>query len=101
MLLCEDQTFQEQIIEMDGQEYKRCAFIKCELRHRGGQPVRLIDCTYEGCRLELLGTAANTAFVLKDLLRTPGLQEWAARALGLSPAEASKLAVVPKEPSQS
>lgn len=47
-------------IEVDGNQYDKCRFSNGTLVYRGGQPPRLVGCTFTGFSIEFLDSAANT-----------------------------------------
>lgn len=56
----ENQTFLNQSLVIDGNEYDRCKFIGCNIVFTGVQDVSLTHNSFDHCRWSLDGPAART-----------------------------------------
>lgn len=75
-----EQTFQNQTVELDHNEYVSCKFLDCIFTYYGSAPVRLNGSRIESGNLRLLGAAANTVELLSQC-RNTGLRESVKRIL--------------------
>ncbi|MCB4858170.1 hypothetical protein K7W03_01035 [Sphingobium sp. PNB] len=69
-------------IELDGNSFIRCSFVHAALIYRGGEPPRLVDCSFDPACIEFQGAAANTMRLLGAMSQPgSGLRYFAARTL--------------------
>jgi hypothetical protein len=71
----EDQTFKDQRIVLDGNEYQRCTFDNCEIVIDATGDKTIIDCKFIGCRWDLDGPAQRTVKDLARLYQMPGMKD--------------------------
>ena len=55
-----DRTFNDQRIQLDGQLFTSCTFVRCILVYAGGDGGGISGCTINNCVWKLEGAAANT-----------------------------------------
>lgn len=80
-MLYEEQTFSEQTVEVDGNEYLQCAFDHSILIYSGSTPVRLERNTFVDLRFALKGPALNTVVFLASLYQQDGQAKEAVETL--------------------
>jgi hypothetical protein len=65
--MIENQTFRNQEVVIDGNEYQRCNFENCTLIYQGGEPPTFTRCTFRGGSISLDGSALNTMRYMSGL----------------------------------
>jgi hypothetical protein len=68
----EDREFRGETIQLNGNGFVKCRFMKCTLIYTGVGAVELTGCSFGGCEFRLEGPAADTAAFMKALYRIPG-----------------------------
>lgn len=63
----EDETFVQERVELDGNEFRSCRFESCRLVYGGDPGVRVEDCAFDETRLELVEEAGNTISFLQNV----------------------------------
>jgi len=61
------ERFDNQTIELDGQDFDACTFVDCDLVYRGGDPPGLANSTFSGCRFRLDGAALRTIAFFQEM----------------------------------
>ena len=56
----EDQTFKDQDILLDGNQYIECTFNRCQIIFKGVESMALNNPTFSDCRWHFNGPAGNT-----------------------------------------
>lgn len=67
MASVENNTFQDEAVAVDGNQYKRCVFQNTQLVYGGGTLPTFIDCKFMRVTLKFEGQAANTLNFLSSL----------------------------------
>jgi hypothetical protein len=63
----ENQTFQDDAILVDGNQYRNCVFIDTTLIYEGGKLPTFVNCQFRGVDLQFAESAANTLKFLSGL----------------------------------
>ncbi|HZQ72049.1 MAG TPA: hypothetical protein VFB08_03970 [Burkholderiales bacterium] len=67
------EVFANQPVELDGNEFDRCTFRKCELKYRGGELPVLNGCHFDSSPFIFGNQAGNTLAMLRSMYHA-GLQ---------------------------
>lgn len=62
-----NQKFAHESVNLDGNAYTNCRFVKCRLLFSGGGIPLISGCEFRDCRWQFGGTAANTIAFLAGL----------------------------------
>lgn len=65
-------TFNNTVVELDGNHFEKCVFENCEIVYKGLQPFNLINCNFIACKWKLEGAASNTINFLKVMYKDMG-----------------------------
>jgi hypothetical protein len=76
MALFENQTFTDEVIHLDGNEYNSCRFQGCQIVFSAVAPVRMNSATFHGCSWDLQGAARLTLEFISGVYRIKGMQEF-------------------------
>jgi len=76
MALFENQTFTDQEIHLDGNEYNSCRFEACKIVFSANAPVRMSGATFHGCSWDLQGAARLTLEFISGVYRIKGMQQF-------------------------
>lgn len=68
------QTFQQETINLDGNQFERCAFIRCKIVYTAADTFSIDGCTFTICDWVFDGPAERTLFYLSALYRGLGPQ---------------------------
>ena len=68
-----DKTFQDETVELDGNEYFNCGFHRCNLRYAGGSIPHFDNCRFEAGSFMLEQGAGNAFEFVRELYHA-GLQ---------------------------
>jgi len=68
-MIAKNQTFEGEVVSIDGSTFRHCQFIKCVLFFSGILPVDLCGSSFTECQWEFVGPAANTMGFLGALYR--------------------------------
>lgn len=60
MTLYKSQTFEDQVIELDGNQFTNCIFKRCEFHYRGKENPTLKYNEFQGCKWEFQDAAMRT-----------------------------------------
>ena len=63
----EKQSFSNQEINLDGNEFLGCKFNKCKVVYQGFQKVALSNCAFSNCSFSFAGAAANTILFMTNM----------------------------------
>jgi len=63
----DSEDFEGRTLELDGNEYFNCTFIRCRLVYRGGRPPTLQTCRFDRCSWEFEDAAGRTLEFLRGL----------------------------------
>lgn len=66
------ETFERQVVEVDGRVYENCKFIECRIIFSGVEAVAFDDCTFVRCDWGFSGAAVNTLSYLSALYQGLG-----------------------------
>jgi hypothetical protein len=69
IVIAKGQTFEGEMVSIDGSTFRDCQFIKCVLYFSGLLPVDLRGSSFTECQWEFVGPAANTMGFLGALYR--------------------------------
>ncbi len=72
-MLYENLLITDEDVEVDGQKFKNCRFVRCRIIYNGGKVPEFIQCAFESCQWVFDGPAENT------------IQYFALLATGLGP----------------
>ncbi|MDJ0929595.1 hypothetical protein [Breoghania sp.] len=59
--------FLKETVVIDGRSLDNCTFRDCHLIYRGGEPPKIRGCSFDACRWEFEGEAAQTLLFLTGL----------------------------------
>jgi len=65
----ENDSFIGSQVNLDGNEYQGCVFRNCTLVYSGGKPPSFINCSFDGIRLNFVGSAGDTLGFLAALYK--------------------------------
>ena len=65
-------TFNNTVVELDGNHFEKCVFENCEIVYKGLQPFNLINCNFIACKWKLEGAASNTINFLNIMYKDMG-----------------------------
>lgn len=68
----EDQQFADEPIRLDGNEFVRCRFERCQLTYAGGPVPTLAECQFVDVNWQFSEAAANTLQFLRGLFHGGG-----------------------------
>jgi len=71
MALIKNQTFTDEPVEIDGNSFFNCKFIRCTLVYSGGGSTSFDTCVFDDPKLSFLGPAGNTLAFMESLMKTP------------------------------
>ena len=54
------EQFADRRVELDGETFENCRFVRCEVVYSGGPLMSLIGCRFEGCAFVMEGAAKQT-----------------------------------------
>lgn len=66
------QTYKDQIVILDGNEFDRCVFENCTLEYQGVKPVSLVGSTMNNCQWSFKGPAANAVQFMSAMYNSGG-----------------------------
>lgn len=72
MMRIEDKTFEDQPVRLDGNEYIKCVFRRCELQFGGTGAVSMVECAFDRCSWSFTGPAALTVQFMMALYHGAG-----------------------------
>src|SRR5262245_23133366 len=61
-------TFENESVDLDGNEFIDCTFLNCTLHYRGGALPMIIGCSFDRPTFDFRGAAENTKAFLTALL---------------------------------
>jgi hypothetical protein len=68
----EDRRYGNELINLNGNDFRRCTFEGSEMIFNGVGPVGLVDCNFINCRWKFEGPASDTVAFMKELYATGG-----------------------------
>lgn len=68
----EGKTFVDEQVRVDGNEYVKCIFRRCELQFGAMEAVSMVDCTFDECSWSFTGAAALTVQFMTALYHGMG-----------------------------
>jgi hypothetical protein len=71
MALIKNQIFTDEPVEIDGNSFFNCKFIRCTLVYSGGSASTFDTCIFDDPKLSFIGPAGNTMAFMESLMRTP------------------------------
>lgn len=66
MVIINNQTFQDEVVELDNRRFVGCTFVNCILEYHGG-PVCFDSTMMRGCRHVFFGYARSTVHYLQNV----------------------------------
>jgi hypothetical protein len=69
-----DKTFQQYAVNLDGNEFDHCIFIRCQMIYAGGGTVSFIGCRFNECDWVVDHAAERTLHFLSAIYRELGPQ---------------------------
>lgn len=67
MAMFQNQSFTNEVVELDGNRYESCMFTNCQLVYRGGELPNFVRCEFEGVNIQLEDGAFRTLEYLTAL----------------------------------
>lgn len=67
-----DSQFVDDRVDLDGNTFERCSFLKCRMTFRAREPASLLHCSFVDCLWEFQEAAALTADFIRALTNATG-----------------------------